>query len=146
MRLYNQPLRGFSIANWHYNPSMDVSNHCTIARHGLCLGASTFQPNVGTRIVLVPLPTWSRRGKMRCFHKQSGGAVVVLVLAGVAIGGCQADREELPQPSRLSDIAKPATVLIQTHFSAQVSVPEVTIPESKLKALMGVVIRRVRRG
>lgn len=76
-------------------------------------------------------------------------ALIAATLLTLALAGCgpvTATRPEKLETSTLAELAKPATVLVMTKYSGQVTVPEVYIPSNKLGALQSFLQQGVMSG
>lgn len=83
----------------------------------------------------------------RLRYLTSLGVVSVVALQG--LGGCQpkkADPNAELKTTRLAELAKPATVLIVSNYSASIAVPNVTIPQDRQQLLQQRLAERIQRG
>lgn len=77
------------------------------------------------------------------------GWMVAALWVGVGIAGCgpvTATKPDKLETSTLAELAKPATVLIMTKYSGQVTIPEVYIPSDRLGMLQSFLQRGVMSG
>ncbi len=80
---------------------------------------------------------------------RNGVAGAASLFLGIALTGCGRVSVEKPaklETSTLAELAKPATVLVMTQYTGNVTVPEVYIPNDRLGTLQNVLQRGVLSG
>ncbi len=79
-------------------------------------------------------------------YGQTAATIGLLAISVTGCGPVTVTKPEKLETSTLAELAKPATILVMTKYSGQVTVPDVTIPASKQADLQAFLQRGVMSG